>query len=146
MKHAQVWKFKSTLRHQWLHSHETSRVYVRCSHTNSMQTGVHSAVPRTALAAKNRNSASWADEASSHEYAPRKPDRSQTRASVPQRTTILEDCSPTLSMLAEGGTRMCWLQRVWEIVRLTGRVSSSSILINSQREGRRATDSNGRAI
>jgi hypothetical protein len=46
------------------------------------------------------------DEASSREYGPQKPDHPHTRATVPLRTTILEACSPTLSMLAEDGTRM----------------------------------------
>jgi hypothetical protein len=33
-----------------------------------------------------------------------KPDRPHTRASLALQTTILEVCSPTLSVLAEGGT------------------------------------------
>jgi hypothetical protein len=77
-----------------------------------MQADVHSAVPRTAPATRNLISASRADEASNHEYAPQKPDRPHTRASVSLRTAILEACSPTLSMLAEGGTGMDCTQRV----------------------------------
>jgi hypothetical protein len=57
-------------RHQWLHSRETSRVYVRYSCTQSTQADVRSAVPRTTPATRNLISASRADEASSREYAP----------------------------------------------------------------------------
>jgi hypothetical protein len=136
MKHAHVRKTESTLRrdwcsrHQWLHSHETSRVYVQCSRTDLMQEGVRSAVPRTTPMMRTgyrRSSAGRVDEASSREYAPQKPDRSHTRASVPLWTAISEASSPTLSVLAEGGTGMCCLQCVWEIVCLTEKVSSSSI-------------------
>jgi hypothetical protein len=38
-----------------------------------------------------------ADEVSSREYTPPKPDRPHTLASVPLRTMILDACSPTLS-------------------------------------------------
>jgi hypothetical protein len=82
--------------HQWLHSHETSRVYVRCSRTQSTQADVHSAVTRMASATRNLVNAGQADEASSREYAPQKPDRPHTRASVSLRTAILESSSPTL--------------------------------------------------
>jgi hypothetical protein len=37
------------LRHQWLHSHETSRVFVRCSRTKSMQEDIRRAVSRTVV-------------------------------------------------------------------------------------------------
>jgi hypothetical protein len=53
MKHAQVCKTESTLwrdqcsRHQWIHSHETSRVYARCSRTQSIHEDICHAVPRT---------------------------------------------------------------------------------------------------
>jgi hypothetical protein len=47
-----------------------------------------------------------ADEASSREYAPQKPDHPHTRASVPLRTTISEVYSHILSVLVEGGTGM----------------------------------------
>ena len=50
------------------------------------------------------------DHASSREDAPQKSDRPHTRASVSLRSVISEACSPTLSMLAEGGTGMCCLQ------------------------------------
>jgi hypothetical protein len=59
VKYAQIQRTDCTLRrdwcsrHQWLHSHETSRVYVRCSRTQSMQEDVRSVVPRTALATRN---------------------------------------------------------------------------------------------
>jgi hypothetical protein len=43
---------------------------------------------------------------------PKKPDRTHTRASVPPRAAISEACSPTLSVLAEGGTGTCCLQYV----------------------------------
>jgi hypothetical protein len=45
-------------------------------------------------------------QASSREYAPQKSDRSYTRASVALRTAISKVFSPTLSVLAEGGTGM----------------------------------------
>jgi hypothetical protein len=93
-------------RHQWLHSDETFRVYVRCSRTQSTQAYVRSTVPRTASATRNLISAGRADKASSREYAPQKPDRPHTRANVSLRTAILEAYTPTLSVLAEGGTGM----------------------------------------
>jgi hypothetical protein len=65
-------------------------VYVRCSHTQSRQSDVRSAVPRSAPATRNLISAGRADEASSREYAPEKHDRSHTHASVALRTTISE--------------------------------------------------------
>jgi hypothetical protein len=77
-----------------------------------METGVRSAVPWTAPTTLNGISAGRADEASSREYAHQKPDLPHTHASVPLRTVILEVCSPTLSVLAEGGTEMGWVQRV----------------------------------
>jgi hypothetical protein len=55
---------------------------------------------------KNQINVGRADGASSREYAPRKPDRPHTRASVALRTVISEACSPTLYVLAEGGTGM----------------------------------------
>jgi hypothetical protein len=81
-------------------------VYVRCSRTQSMQADVRSEVPRTALMTKNWISVGRVYGATSREYAPQNPDRPHTRASVALRTAISEACSPTLSMLAEGGTRM----------------------------------------
>ena len=57
-----------------------------------------------------RSGAGRADEASNRKYAPQKLDLPHTRTSVPLRTAILEACSPTLSMLPEGGTEMCCLQ------------------------------------
>jgi hypothetical protein len=71
-----------------------------------MQADVCSVVPRTAPATRNLISVSRAYEASGREYAPQKPDRPHTRASVALRTTISEAYALTLSMLAEGGTRM----------------------------------------
>jgi hypothetical protein len=62
-------------------------------------------------AMRNLISASRVDEASSHEYAPQKPDRPHTRASVSLRTAISEACSTTL-YAAEGGTGMGCTQRV----------------------------------
>jgi hypothetical protein len=81
-------------------------MYVRCSRTQSMQEDVRSAVPRTAPATKNLICVGRADKASSRKYASQKPDRPHTRASAAPRTTISEACSPTLSVLAECGTRM----------------------------------------
>jgi hypothetical protein len=81
-------------------------VYVRCSRIQSMQADVHSAIPRMTLTTKNWISVGRADEVSNREYAPQKPDHPHTRASVALRTTISEACSPTHSMLAEGGTGM----------------------------------------
>jgi hypothetical protein len=129
-------------RHQWLHSHETSRVYVRYSRTQSMQADVRSAVPRTTPAMRNLISVGRADEASSHEYAPQKHDRPHTRASVALRTMISEACSPTLSMLAEGGTRMAvcntfeTVRAYYAIVLLSNPRSSLtfSVYIHAQRE------------
>jgi hypothetical protein len=60
----------------------------------------------------NLISAGRADEASSREYAPQKPDRPHTHASVSLRTAISEAYSHTLSVLAEGGTGMSCTQRV----------------------------------
>jgi hypothetical protein len=70
--------------------------------------------PRTVPTTKNWISTGRADGASSREYAPQKPDRPHTRASVALRTAISEACSPTLSVLAEGGTGMGCTQRVEE--------------------------------
>jgi hypothetical protein len=77
-----------------------------------MQADVRSAVPRTAPATRNLIGTGRADEASSREYAPQKPGRPYTRASVSLRTAISEACSPTLSVLAEGGMGMGCTQRV----------------------------------
>jgi hypothetical protein len=52
------------------------------------------------------------DGSSSREYAPQKPDRPHTRASVALRTAISEACSPTHSVLAEGGTGIGSVQHV----------------------------------
>jgi hypothetical protein len=71
-----------------------------------MQADVRSAVPRTASATRNLISVSQADRASSRDYAPQRPDRPHTHESVALRTAISEACSPTLSVLAEGGTGM----------------------------------------
>jgi hypothetical protein len=81
-------------------------VYVRCSHTQSMQADVRSAVPRTVPTIKNRINVGRADGTSSREYAPQKPDRPHTHASVALRAAISKACSPTLSMFTEGGTGM----------------------------------------
>jgi hypothetical protein len=82
-----------------------------------MQANVRSVVPRMASTMKNRITVGRADGASSREYAPQKPDRPHTRASVALRTTISEAYSPTLSMLADGGTGMGCVQRVcWGLV------------------------------
>jgi hypothetical protein len=102
-----------------------------------MQANVRSAVPRTASTTKNRIIVGRADGASSREYAPQKPDRPHTRASVALRTVISETYSPTLSMLADGGTGMGCVQLVWETVRVTGRASTSSVFIHTQWEGNR---------
>ncbi len=112
MKHAQIRRTECTQRrdrcsrHQWLHSHETSRVYVRCSRTKSVQEDVRSAVPRTVAGKKNSSTrqlgktsneaAGQTDHASSREDAPQKSDRPHTRASVSLRSVISEACSPTL--------------------------------------------------
>jgi hypothetical protein len=58
-----------------------------------MQADVRSAVPQTAPATRNLIIVGRADEASSHEYAPQKPDRPHTRASVALRRAISEACS-----------------------------------------------------
>jgi hypothetical protein len=71
-----------------------------------MQADVRSIVPRTLSVTRNLINVGRADEASSREYAPQKPDRPHTRASVSPWTAILETCSPTLFVLAKGGTGM----------------------------------------
>jgi hypothetical protein len=91
--------------------YETSHVYVRCSRTKSMQAYVRSVFPWT-TSTMNQISVGQAEKASNREYAPQKSDRPHTRASVPLRTAISEACSPTRSMLADGGTGMDWIQRV----------------------------------
>jgi hypothetical protein len=77
-----------------------------------MQADVRSAVPRTTPTTRNLINARRADEASVREYAPQKPDRPHTHASVSLRTVISEAYFPTLSVLAEGGTRMGCTQHV----------------------------------
>jgi hypothetical protein len=72
----------------------------------SMYADVCSAVPRTSPTMKNWISVGRADGASSLEYAPQKHDRLHTRASVALWTEISKACSPTLSVLTEGGTGM----------------------------------------
>jgi hypothetical protein len=67
-----------------------------------MQTDVRSVVTRKTQTTKKWISVGRADGASIRKYAPQKPDRPHTRASVALRTTISEACSPTLSVLAEG--------------------------------------------
>jgi hypothetical protein len=71
-----------------------------------MQADVRSVASQTAPSTRNLINIGRTDEASSHEYAPQKPDRLHIRASVALRTTISEAFSPTLSVLTEGGTRM----------------------------------------
>jgi hypothetical protein len=71
-----------------------------------MQADIRSAVHRTASATKNLIRVGRADKASSREYAPQKPDRLHIRASVALWMAISEACSPTLSVLVEGGTGM----------------------------------------
>jgi hypothetical protein len=68
-------------------------VYVRCSRTRSMQTGLRSAVPRTTSITKNRIGVGRADGASNREYASEKTNRPHTRASVALPTAISEVCS-----------------------------------------------------
>jgi hypothetical protein len=78
----------------------------------SMQANVHSVVSQMASTTKNWIIVGRADGASSREYAPQKPNRLHTRASVALRTVILEAYSPTLSVLANGGTGIGCVQRV----------------------------------
>jgi hypothetical protein len=103
-----------------------------------MQADVRSAVPRTAPATRNLISVDRANEASSREYAPQKHDHPHTHASVALRTVISEACSPTLSVLAEGGTEMA-VCNASEIVRVycvvnSSRSLTSSVYIHAQRE------------
>jgi hypothetical protein len=65
---------------------------------------------------------------------PQKSDRPPTHASVSLWTTILEACSPTLSLLAEDGRGRA-ICNACERSRVTGRESFLSILIGSQKEG-----------
>jgi hypothetical protein len=140
VKHAQLLRTECTMhgdlcsRHQWLNSYETSRVCFRCSRTQSMRADVRSAVSRTAPTTRNRISVGRADGANSHEYTPQKPDRTHTRASVALWTTISETRSPTLSVLAEGGTGND-LNATRFRVRVTRRAFTSSVFIHTQREG-----------
>jgi hypothetical protein len=69
-----------------------------------MHAGVRSAVSRMAPTTKNRISVGRTDGASSREYAPQKPDRPYTHASVALRTRISTAYSPIFSVFAEGGT------------------------------------------
>jgi hypothetical protein len=71
-----------------------------------MHTDVSSAVPRTAQMTRNRISVGRADRASSREYTSQKLDCPHARASVALQAVISDACSPTLCVLAEGGTRM----------------------------------------
>jgi hypothetical protein len=89
-------------------------------------------------ATRNLISVAQADEASSRECAPQKPDRPHTRASVALRTVISEAFSPTLSVLVEGGMAMA-LCNMSKIVRAYYVVDSrssltSSVYIHAQRE------------
>jgi hypothetical protein len=104
-----LWRYRCS-RYQWLYSHETSRVYVRCSRTQSMQADVRS--PTNGADDEELDRRWSSGQTSSREYAPQKPDRPHTCAGVALRTTISEDCSLTLSILAEGGTGMGGVQLV----------------------------------
>jgi hypothetical protein len=104
-----------------------------------MQADVCSAVPRMAPTTKNLISAGRADEASSREYAPQKPDRPHTRGSVALWIAISEVCSHTLSVLAEGGTGMYVCNasdtvRAYCAVIVTRSSITTSIYIHAQRE------------
>jgi hypothetical protein len=97
-------------------------VQIRCRNVYTVQSLERH---RRWIAGYRRSSIDRVDEASSHEYALQKPDHPHTRASVILRTTISEAYSPTLSVLAEGGTGCLFATCV------TGRASFSSILIRS---------------
>jgi hypothetical protein len=100
-----------------------------------MQADVCSAVPRTPPATRNLISVGRADKSSSHEYAPQKRDRTHTRASVALRTTISEACSPTLSMLVEGGMGMTMCNTSETVVCTVIRSSLPSfVYVHAQRE------------
>jgi hypothetical protein len=107
-----------------------------------MQADIRSAVSRTAPATRNLINVGRADETSSREYAPQKPDHPHTRASVALRTAISEACSPTLSVLAKGGTGMA-VCNTFETIHfiVTRSRLTSSVYIHVQRE---VNDSNGR--
>jgi hypothetical protein len=93
-----------------------------------------------------------ADEASSLEYTPQKPDRLHTHASVALWTTISEACSLTLSVLAEGGTGMavCYTSetvRVYYAISYccpTLEAASPPPYIYTHARRGRPTDNNGR--
>jgi hypothetical protein len=87
---------------------------------------------------RNLISTGQADEASSREYAPQKPNRPHTRASVSLRTAILEAYSPTFFVLVEGGMGMGCMQRVWELY-VCSHVTRSSLPSSTY-------DSNGRSL
>jgi hypothetical protein len=147
MKHAHIWKTGSILwrdrcsRHQWLHSYETSRVYVRCSRTKSMQAGVRSAVPRTTPTTKNWSG--WSE---------------QSRVRSLKTWSPVHPCKCTSADNDFGGllSHSLCARRRWDgnsliATRLRDYLHNrknvtSFVLIHWQREGRRATTSNSRAI
>jgi hypothetical protein len=111
-------------------------VYVRCSRMQSMQADVRSAVPRMAPATRNLISVGRADEASSREYDPQKPDHPHTRASVALRTVISEACSPTLYARRRWDGDGLYATHLRMFVRVVTRSSLTSpyIYIHAQRE------------
>jgi hypothetical protein len=66
----------------------------------------------TQCSPKNGASDEELDQREQSRVRSQKPDRPHTRASVSLRMAISEACSPTLSVLAEGGTGMGCTQHV----------------------------------
>jgi hypothetical protein len=121
-------------------------VCVRCSRTQSTQADVHSAVPRMASATRNLINVGRADEAGSREYAPQKPNRPHTYASVSLKTVISEACSPTLYARRRWDGDGLYATHLRMFVRVYCSVVTRSSLPSSYIYTRRGrpTDSNGR--
>jgi hypothetical protein len=155
MKHAQIRRTESTLRrdrclHQWLHSHETSHVFVRCSCTKLMQEDVRRAVPQTitgrkiaTCVARRRRRRTWCRRSSGVSRS-----REQSRIHSPE---IWSPTHPCKCISTDGDFEgllfysLCaykrWDEDVLFAMHVRNFVSleelSLSILIGSKKEGRR---------
>jgi hypothetical protein len=98
-----------------------------------MQVDIRSAVPQMAPATRNLIIAGQTNEASSREYAPQKPDRSHTRASVALWTTISEACPPTLCARRRWDGDGLYATRLRMFVRVVTRSSLTSPYIYTRR-------------
>jgi len=165
MKHAQIRRTECTQRrdrcsrHQWLHSHETSRVFVRCSRTKSVQEDVRCAVPRT-VAGKKNSSTRQLGKATNIKLWTKQLDKQITRAVAKTLPKNLIARTPVqvylcgrwfrrpalpLSLCSQKMGRECIVCNSREIIRIPGR----ALPLHSYRRsegGRRTTDRNGRAL